>query len=343
MGLLLRCVMVLVVVAISATAWLAEAVAEEAVPAKRVRVELGIGTWISAGDSQWSHNASAVSLLGNPTSRLTYVDRFADTNIVELTGKISVGPRWFGRLNIGGASIGGGRLTDDDFLTPDGGNPSSRTHSTIDGSGVWYLNADVGARIVNFPNGKGMLEGAVGFQYWRQKHEAYGVRQQSCSAAGATLDLDADDPNFNPLCDPNAASISNSQLAISNTMTWYSLRTGLQSEYHLAKWLSLHGSVVLKPINIFTNEDTHHLRVPSEFQDPSMTMLGIGFGADADIGARVYFTQSLSAQVGYRVWWNRMIDGTWTSHLADGRSSTFPLTEMESLRHGLTAGINYSF
>jgi len=338
----LRCVMMLVVLLIGVTAWLTRAAAEEPLPQKRVRVELGVGTWISAGDSRWSHNASGISPLGNPTSRLTYSDDFADTNIVEFTGKISVGPRWFGRLNIGGASIGGGRLTDDDFLTPDGGNPSSRTHSNIDGSGMWYLNADVGTRIANFSNGKGLLDGAVGFQYWRQTHEAYGVRQVSCSAAGATIPLDPTDPN-SVLCDPNAASVSNSEHVISNTMTWYSLRTSLHTEYHLVKWLSVQGSVVLKPVNIFTNKDTHHLRVGSDFQDPSMTMLGVGFGADADIGARVYVTKSLSAQVGYRVWWNRMIDGRWTNHLADGGSSVFPLTEMESLRHGLTAGINYSF
>ena len=341
MGLLIRCVVLLAMVVTSATAWLAEASAEDSLPAKRVRVELGVGTWISVGDSSWSHNASVISPLGNPTSRLAYDDH--STNIVEFTGKVWVGPRWFGRLNIGGASIGGGRLTDDDFLTPDGGNLSSRTHSDIGGSGIWYLNADVGARLVDFPNGKGWLEGAVGFQYWRQKHEAYGVRQQSCSAAGSTIDLDSSDPAFNPLCVSGATPINNDVLAVSNTMTWYSLRTGLQTEYRVARWLSLQGSAVLKPVNIFTNEDAHHLRVPSEFQDPSMTMLGVGFGADADIGARVYFTKALSAQVGYRVWWNRMIDGTWTSHLADGRSSTFPLVEMESLRHGLTAGINYSF
>ncbi len=333
--------MSVVILAVGVTAFSSQAAAEEPVPAKRVHVELGVGTWISVGNSRWSHNASMASPFGNPTSRLTYDDH--STNIVELTAKVSVGPRWFGRVNIGGASIGGGRLTDDDFLTPDGGNPSLRTHSDIDGSGVWYLNADVGARIADFPNGRGKLDGSVGFQYWRQKHEAYGVRQQSCSAAGATTDVDSTDPAFNPLCIPGRAPISNDVLAISNTMTWYSLRTGLHTEYHVATWLSVLGSVVLKPVNIFTNEDTHHLRIGSEFQDPSMTMLGIGFGADADIGARVYVTKSLSAQVGYRVWWNRMIDGTWTSHLADGRSSSFPLTEMESLRHGLTAGINYSF
>lgn len=314
---------------------------QESPPAKRVTVELGLGTWISVGETRWSHNASVISPLGNPTSRLIYEDH--STNIVELTAKVSVGPRWFGRLNVGGARIGGGRLTDDDFLTPDGGAPSLRTHSDLDGSGVWYLNADVGARVLEFHQGKGNLEAIGGFQYWRQRHRAYGVRQVACSAAGASIDLDPVTPGVNPLCDPGTTPTANNVLAVSNTNTWYSLRTGVHAEYQPTRWLGVRGSVIIKPINFFMNDDTHHLRVPSEFQDPSFTMRGIGFGADADIMATVSLTASFSGYVGYRVWWNRLIDGTWKSHQADGQSFSYPLTEMESLRHGLTAGILYRF
>ncbi|NGZ02405.1 MAG: hypothetical protein CV090_05070 [Nitrospira sp. WS238] len=316
--------------------------AEEVSPNKRFKVELGLGTWISVGDTRWSHDASTSFPLGNPTSRLIYTDH--SVNVVEFTAKLSVGPRFFGRLNVGGAGIGGGRLVDDDFLSPDRGSPSSRTHSDIDGSSLWYVNADVGTRLTNLPNGRGTVDGFVGFQYWRQKHEAYGVRQIHCSTAGTTVDLDPFSPGVDPLCTPNAAPVSNAVLAISNTSTWYSLRTGVQGEYRLTRWLSVHGSAVLKPINLFTNEDTHHLRVVTgELQDPSFTMMGVGFGADADIGAKLYVTKYLAVQAGYRVWWNRMIDGTWESHAANGRSSSFPLTEMQSLRHGLTAGLTLNF
>lgn len=315
---------------------------EEGSSNQRVKIDVGLGTWISVGDTRWSHDASAFPPLGNPTSRLTYTDH--STNVVEFTAKLSVGQRFFGRLNVGGAGIGGGRLIDDDFLTADRGSPSLRTHSDIDGSSLWYLNTDAGARLTNFPNGRGSLDGFVGFQYWRQKHEAHGVRQIHCSTAGATVDLDPISPGLDPLCSPGGVSVSNAVLVISNSNTWYSLRTGVQGEYHLTRWLSLQGSVVLKPINLFTAEDTHHLRVVTgELQDPSFTMLGVGFGADADIGAKLHVSKYLAVQVGYRVWWNRMIDGTWKSHSANGQSISFPLTEMQSLRHGLTAGLTLSF
>ncbi len=316
--------------------------AQESPPTSLKRVELTLGTWISVGDTRWSHNASSQGLLGNPTSRLTYTDH--STNIAELTAKIYFRPHFFGRLQVGGAHIGGGRLTDDDFLAADGGSPSLRTHSDISGSGLWFLNADLGGAVMTFPHGRGQLDGFLGFQYWRQKHTATGVRQITCSAAGASTDLDPGTPGLDPLCIPGDPGVGQSVEVISNSSSWYSLRVGAASEYHLLRWLSLYGSVVLKPINLFTNEDTHHLRVASgELSAPSFTMRGIGFGADADIGARVHLTRWLAAQVGYRVWWNRLIDGTWESHLADGRSASFPLTEFQSIRHGLTAGLTASF
>jgi hypothetical protein len=72
-------------------------------------------------------------------------------------------------------------------------------------------------------------------------------------------------------------------------------------------------------------------------------MLGYGIGADADIGARVMIVKNLFASVGYRVWWNRMIDGNVTFHDANGLTDEFPLTEFQTFRHGLTFGLNYSF
>ena len=316
--------------------------ADEVPLAQQKKVDLTLGTWISVGDTRWSHNASSLGLVGNPTSRLTYDDH--STNIVELAAKVYLRPRLFGRVQVGGAHIGGGRLTDDDFLAADRGTPSLQTHSDISGSGVWFVNADLGGSVMTFSQGRGHLDGFLGFQYWRQKHHAYGVRQITCSAAGASTDLDVGTPGLDPLCIPGDVGISQGVQVISNTSTWYELRVGATGEYHLLRWLTLYSSIVVKPINFFTNDDIHHLRVASgELSAPSFTMRGIGFGADADIGATVHLTRWLAAQVGYRVWWNRLIDGTWESHLADGRSASFPLTEFQSLRHGLTAAITASF
>src|SRR6476620_1982034 len=119
---------------------------------RRPRFELGLGAWISTGETTWAHNASSIAGLGNPTSKLTYED--SGTNMVELTAKLWITRRLFARLTGGYGAIGGGRLTDDDYLAVDGGASSSRTFSDIKGDNTWYLNADVGGRVMEFRNSR---------------------------------------------------------------------------------------------------------------------------------------------------------------------------------------------
>jgi hypothetical protein len=311
--------------------------AEEGTAERRPRFELGIGAWISTGETKWAHDASAIPGLGNPTSKLTYKD--VGTNVAEVTGRLWVTPRWFGRLNVGFANIGGGRLTDDDYLAADGGAPSSRTYSDLKGDSMWYLNADVGRRIVEFPHSRGWLDVFVGYQYWYQRYTANGLGQVACSTAGQTVDLNP--PNNDFLCSPGR-SVSSAIPVITNTTNWHSIRLGGSIEYRLTRRLSVESTVAFIPVSIVDNKDIHHLR-PDLAQNPSLSMVGYGIGADADVGARVMIIRNLYANVGYRVWWNRTLDGHVTFHGANGMSDEFPLTEFQSFRHGLTFGLNYSF
>ena len=314
------------------------AAAQESLTESRPRFDVAIGTWISTGDTRWAHNASSSSqLLGDPTSKLTYKD--VGTNVFDLAGTLWFTPQLFGRLNFGIAGIGGGRLTDDDFLAADRGNHSSRTISDINGDGMWYLNADVGGRITNFPNHRGWLDVFGGFQYWHTEYTAVGLGQVTCTTAGSTIDLGGG----NTLCNPAGPSppVGSGTNIITNTTNWYSIRVGGRTEYHLTRQFSLLGSVALLPLSLIENKDIHHLR--SDFQqNPSISMLGFGIGADADVGAKFMFTKNVGLTVGYRVWWNRMLDGDVTFHGVSG-SSEFPLTQFQSFRHGLTAGINFTF
>ena len=89
------------------------------------------------------------------------------------------------------------------------------------------------------------------------------------------------------------------------------------------------------------NKDIHHLR--SDFQqNPSISMVGFGIGADADVGLKYMFTKNVGLNLGYRVWWNRMLDGTVTFHGTSG-SSDYPLTQFQSVRQGVTLGLNFTF
>src|SRR5690242_17050322 len=143
---------------------------------RRPKFELGIGAWISTGETKWAHNASSIPGLGNPTSKLTYKD--VGTNIIDLTGKVWFTPRLFGRLNLGIGNVGGGRLTDDDYGS--GQRLFSETNSDIDGVSTWYLNADFGGKVKEFANHRGYLEVFGGYQYWYTKYNAVGLSQVAC-------------------------------------------------------------------------------------------------------------------------------------------------------------------
>ena len=93
-------------------------------------------------------------------------------------------PRWYGRLNVGYAGIGGGRLTDDDYGSNGGQRLFSSTNSDISGNSMWYLNADGGFRLVNIQIIRGWLDVFGGFQYWYTKYEATGVTQVACDNIG---------------------------------------------------------------------------------------------------------------------------------------------------------------
>lgn len=296
------------------------------------KFDLAIGTWISTGETRWEHNASAIAGLGNPTSKLTYKD--VGTNVIELTGKAWVTPRWFGRLNVGYAGIGGGRLTDDDYGSNGGQRLFSSTNSDLSGDSMWYLNVDGGFRVLEYPNHRGWLDAFGGFQYWYTKYEATGLTQVACdnSAVPASLGL---------ACNPVGTVTNQGQTVITNTTNWYSIRAGASTEYRLTRRLSLVATAAFLPLTIIDNKDIHHLRSDLQ-QNPSISMDGWGVGADGDIGLRLMLVTNVFLNAGYRVWWNRAIDGDVTFHGVSG-SSEFPMTQFESFRQGFTAGLNFTF
>jgi len=309
------------------------AAAQESITESHPKFDIAIGTWISTGDTRWEHNASSIAGLGNPTSKLTYKD--VGTNVIELTGKVWVTPKWFGRLNIGVAGIGGGRLTDDDYGSNGGQRLFSSTNSNLSGDGMWYLNADSGFRVAEYPNHRGWLDVFGGFQYWYTKYQATGLTQVACdnSAVPGSLGL---------ACNPAGTVTNQGQTVITNTTNWYSMRVGASTEYRLTRRLSLVGTAAFIPLSIIDNKDIHHLRSDLQ-QNPSISMLGWGIGADADVGLRLMLVRNLFLNAGYRVWWNYAIDGNVTFHNAGAPSDSFPLTQFQSLRQGLTAGLNFTF
>lgn len=295
---------------------------EERVLESRPKIELSAGTWISVGDTRWAHDASSVPGFGNPTSKLTYKD--VGSNVIDLTGKFWFSPRIFGRVNGGFADIGGGRLTDDDYGS--GQRLISKTTSNMAGNSMYYISTDLGGRVIEFANHRGYLDVFGGYQYWHTEYRAVGLGVVVCDPTVFTC---------------NGALPAAGETVITNRTNWHSLRVGASTEYRFTRRLSVIGTAALIPLSIIENKDIHHLRSDLQ-QNPSISMLGFGIGANADVGARFMFTKNIGLNVGYRVWWNHAVDGTVTIRGTNG-SSEYPLTQFDSLRHGLTAGLNFTF
>ena len=297
-----------------------------------VEFTAGISGWLmTQGETKWSHDFS----------RLTYKDD--STNIVQVSGQATALKRWFARGDFGYGTMGSGTLTDDDFSSPRG-PLESRTTSNITGNNLWYVNGDIGAKLIYFPNHRGAIGFFTGVQYWRQQHEASGVVQTVCNP----------DP-VNPLCNPAdlGQDLAPGQTAITNTATWLSWRLGLDVEYRVTRKFSLEGKFAFKPITSLSNEDIHHLRttdvalpggiIPALRQDVSFDMTGTGIGADIEGGARYMLIDRLALSLGYRFWWNRVVDGTITQHPVNFPSSSSNLNDFQTFRHGVTLGVSYTF
>ena len=185
--------------------------------------------------------------------------------MIDLTAKVWVIPRVFGRLNFGYAGIGGGRLTDNDFSSTGGQHLISSTISNTPGNNMWYLNADVGGRVKEFPNHRGYLDLFGGYQYWHTEYEAVGVGVVVCDPTVFNCTARLPPPG---------------QTVITNTTNWHSIRVGASTEYRLTRRLSVLGTLALIPISVLDNKDVHHLRGDLQ-QNPSFSMVGYGVGANS--------------------------------------------------------------
>lgn len=305
---------------------------------KSHRLSLSLGTWISTGQTIWSHDASKIdSTLGNPTSELTYED--LDSNVFEVEAELRLPRRTFLRTRFGFGVFNEGRLIDDDFVsaagatffgaTQTGAHRISRTSSNIDGDYMWYLDFDLGYKFWVSKNKRTFIKSFLGYQHWQEKVVATGVEQLECTAVGS-------------FCNAAGTVTNVGQKAITNNVRWDSVRIGLEGAHWFNKWIRLDTQLVFIPYSSLLNEDIHHLRTDLK-QDPSFKMNGTGIGYNLQAGIKFRFTKRLSFLAGYKYWRIEVKDGTWKNFPVVGSSSVVNLNEFISYRHGATAEIKYQF
>ncbi len=295
-----------------------------ATPAEATRHQpyLGLTIWPSFGQTDWNHDASGVApSLGNPTSVLDYED--VDTAILEFEAGAPPPGSFFVRGFIGFSAIeiGDGNLRDDDFLA--GQVLFSSTDSVIANTDVFYVTLDVGRPILNIGS-NGSLSAIVGFQYWREKYEAFGV--------------------FNRLS--GVQTVPTSTAVITNKVEWLSIRLGAIALIQLSPppGLSLSIDAVFIPFTDMNNEDSHLLRTAPGDLGPAPNIImdgdGWGFQGEAKLGYEII--PDLIASIGFR-YWTMMSDGNITFGPNTTSPATLPLNDLDTIRWGVTSGIVYRF
>jgi hypothetical protein len=237
---------------------------------------LTIGTRIWFSQGKLGYNFAAV---GGPdvTSELLWQGQ--NTKIYEVRADL-VARRFVSILTLGWGSIDQGTLRDLDFTGNSRTGIFSDTLSSPTDGYVVYGSVDLGPRLIRWEQkGKtGAVDFLLGFQYWREKWTARGV--QDNIPGGRNTDANA----------------------ITETVTWKSLRVGPRVIVPIIPRLRATGTAFYIPWTQYENNDIHLLRTDVS-QNPSFREKasgGNGIQLEGALQANVW--RELNLEAGYRYW-----------------------------------------
>jgi len=273
------------------------------------RGEFGVRYWLSSGETKNSHNAQGASpLVGNPTSVLTYEN--LDAHVLELFWRQSFAASWFLKGNLGIGRVTTGSFDDEDYLA--GQFKFLDTTSSVTEGTIAYGTLDIGVREWSLGAGRGTAGLFIGFNYWSEDLDAYGITQ-------------TEDP-----LGVGGGNLPNSVLVISNKAAWSSLRLGLVADIALGARTRLVADLAYIPYSKVRNEDSHYLR-PDLGPVPNVIKEGVGSGVQLDLELRYALGRQTLFGAGMRYWRLKAEDGT--------DNTDFPLVELISERVGLTLSL----
>jgi hypothetical protein len=279
---------------------------------------VGANVWFSKGDSRWEHEIDIIPGVSGG-SRLTFRD--VTSNIVSIDADVLLWRRLVLTAAGGWGQTDGGDLIDEDFIV---GTNFSRTRSAIDDGHIYFANVNAGLRLADWRNAEqrhGFLDLLVGYQWWREKYEAFGIVD--------FLGFTGDEPR--------------STKVITETWTWHSVRVGGRAFFPFPYGFGVRASGFVLPWSFVRVEDIHHLRTDLR-QNPSVvTEATGGFGWQLEAAITYTFWRGLGVEAGYRHWKLEIKQGDATFRPVGAPSSEQDLREASTERGGPFVGLYWRF
>lgn len=241
-------------------------------PGSDWQVEIGARAFFSGGRLQKTLFDSDVRQQVN--SRLTYGSTVAGTG--EVFGRVDFPTGWFVKGYAGIGSHTGGVLTDEDY--PPAEVPYSKTLSTMRSGRIDYGSLDVG--LVVWRTGAARIGGFVGLHHFKEKYNGFGCVQVAAGGNSCTV----------PLPD--------TELVLSETSRWTSLRIGLVADVALTDRLRLNAEAAAVPYSRLDAFDNHWLRPAIN----PMAEKGQGYGVQMEMSLSYRITDRFSIGAGGRYW-----------------------------------------
>ena len=279
---------------------------------------VGANVWFSNGDSVWEHEIEILPGVSGG-SRLTFRD--VTSKIVSVDGDLLLWKRLVLTASGGWGQTDGGDLIDEDFIV---GTNFSRTRSAIDDGRIYFANVNAGFRLADWVDSDrrhGFVDLLVGYQWWREKYEAFGLVD--------FLGFTGDEPR--------------SVKVITETWTWHSLRVGGRAYFPFPYGLGLRGSGFVLPWSAVEVEDIHHLRTDLR-QNPSVRSEATGgFGWQLEAALTYTFWRGLGVEAGYRYWKVEIKSGDAKFRPVGAPSSDEEVRRISTERGGPFVGLYYRF
>jgi hypothetical protein len=189
----------------------------------------------------------------------------------------------------------------------------------VDGD-LFYAIVEGGFRLLRWGQpqraGRGFVDALLGYQYWRESYEAFGLQGSSTR--------------------PSSVHV------LSNEHRWHGLRTGGRAAWMPVTDLTLRAKAMAIPLARWEFEDRHPLRTDL-LQDPSVAAeSNAGYGVDAEVALGYRVWRGLALELGVRYWRMKSGGGDVDFNAVSG-TSLLKVHDAVMERYGPFFAIHYRF